>query len=210
MDKKTTIILSVISVLTLLSALFGATFSYFTTKVNVENLDPVEIKTSTVGTFALQSGSNINLQVTGEDMAETNQDSINPVKTAQNETPIYANVKTTNDGGRVVCTYKIIYRATSIYTKSTANTTNAKEFTISGIESTENLTIPETSLVDQTEVILLNNISITASGINQTTTQNWTFTIGYYNQDFVQDEHKDETFGGTIDLEKIRCLAYKD
>ncbi len=70
MDKKNTMLLTVIAVATLLVAVVGATFAYFTA-VNVDNASTTAATTvEDVGLVSLSSGQALHLDVTAEDFSK--------------------------------------------------------------------------------------------------------------------------------------------
>lgn len=77
MDKKNTMLLTVIAVATLLVAVVGATFAYFAIGATAENNAKTTITGSTenaqVGTVALTGNNDINMALTAEDMSLANK-----------------------------------------------------------------------------------------------------------------------------------------
>ena len=73
MDKKNTMLLTVIAVATLLVAVVGATFAYFSVYAVDENMSAtnVDATVETVGTVTLSGGGAIDELITAADMAES-------------------------------------------------------------------------------------------------------------------------------------------
>ncbi len=76
MDKKNTILLTVIAVATLLVAVVGATFAYFSVTVSQDgNTTTVTAKAGEVGSVAIKgSQDSFTLEVTADDMAQPSMD----------------------------------------------------------------------------------------------------------------------------------------
>ena len=77
MDKKNTMLLTVIAVATLLVAVVGATFAYFAIGATVENNAKTTITGGTegadVGSVALKGASSLKLKLSAEDMSLANK-----------------------------------------------------------------------------------------------------------------------------------------
>ena len=72
MDKKNTMLLTVIAVATLLVAVVGATFAYFTVSADSTTATTsVVTKVEAVGTVAVADGSDLKLDITAAQMSET-------------------------------------------------------------------------------------------------------------------------------------------
>lgn len=72
MDKKNTMLLTVIAVATLLVAVVGATFAYFTaSNTNSTTNTTTTVTTEQVGTVTLSGGETLGIELSAADMAET-------------------------------------------------------------------------------------------------------------------------------------------
>ena len=71
MDKKNTMLLTVIAVSTLLVAVVGATFAYFSVYTGTPGATNIDATVETVGTVTLSGGGNLNLTVTAAQMAQS-------------------------------------------------------------------------------------------------------------------------------------------
>ena len=71
MDKKNTMLLTVIAVATLLVAVVGATFAYFSVSNSTVTGTTVDATVSQVGTVTLSGGADLDLTVTAADMAQS-------------------------------------------------------------------------------------------------------------------------------------------
>ena len=80
MDKKNTMLLTVIAVATLLVAVVGATFAYFAISTDEGANSKTTITGNTqeaqVGSVALKGNQNLAMKLTAEDMSKANQDNV--------------------------------------------------------------------------------------------------------------------------------------
>ena len=71
MDKKNTMLLTVIAVATLLVAVVGATFAYFSVSNSTANATTVDATVEQVGTVTLSGGADLDITITAAQMAES-------------------------------------------------------------------------------------------------------------------------------------------
>lgn len=115
MDKKNTILLTVIAIATLLVAVVGATFAYFATTQNVNANIPANVTTAgTAASFTSQSNGDITITVDANEMQQAQGDD-NNVITGLRDDDAYLEVQlgAAQDGKSSVCTYDIIFTWTS-------------------------------------------------------------------------------------------------
>ncbi len=87
-DKKNTMILTIVAVATLLVAVVGATFAYFSTGIGGSSTTKATVTTATPGSIIIDGGGEtLTLKVSVSDMSPTNQGkkyyALNSVDTAQ-------------------------------------------------------------------------------------------------------------------------------
>ena len=147
MDKKNTMLLTVIAVATLLVAVVGATFAYFSVSQVADDFTDttVDVEVEDVGMVTLSGGDTLSLEVSAEDMAKGNSPAQYHAENATGATT--AKVATvTLDGGADNVVYNCRFSLTVTNTS-----------TMSGLVSTDggvNLTVdsiatitPNTGLV---------------------------------------------------------------
>lgn len=77
MDKKNTMLLTVIAVATLLVAVVGATFAYFSVNAGDESVTNATVTTPKIGTVSLANvHPTLSLTLTAEDMAKSNENNV--------------------------------------------------------------------------------------------------------------------------------------
>lgn len=195
------------AVVVLIVMIFSAgafSYSYFT-PLNEEGLPDVDITGATLGNAIVNAGDKLTINVDSASMSFVQVDKTTPAITDKNDIPLSIVMNTTETGGILTCVYDIVYTPSEPYINSKANLLNEFEFTIKG-ESSNGKKITETNLGNVTQKLtLLSGHSTTLSGINKTTVEEFTFEIGYYNQDFSQNDNTDVTFGGDISIENLNC-----
>ncbi len=203
MDKK--IVIAIIILIIVLLSTITATYAYFTA-IGDGNLSKFKLESVEFGVAYSEAGSNINLLVDGLAMADTSINETVPAASATNTTPVRVILETTTDGGTLSCNYDIVYVPTVPYINSISNLSGAKEYTIQGVSDQNGKTLIETDLGNVTnELVLIDNSEISVTGVSKKLIENWTFTVSYYNQSFSQDDNRNKTFGGTIQLKNIEC-----
>jgi predicted ribosomally synthesized peptide with SipW-like signal peptide len=214
MERKNTILLTVIAVATLLVAVVGATFAYFTATGNVNSQSVVNVTTSTIDSV-YGGATNCTMNVTGADMSEADGTEAGVPKT---NTDCTLQIIATKDGANATpttCTYDITYTPGGNDTvgRSVANTANKKEFSLEGAAalstpangSMTTSSYAETDLYTlQSKTTIVNDATFTFTG---TTNLTWTWTLRFYNYNFNQNELADKKFGGTLAIENIICSA---
>ncbi len=209
MERKNTLLLTIIAVATLLVAVVGATFAYFTATGAASAASEVTVTTTSVDAITSTVG-NVAMEVTLADMQQANgsSDPGNLVyKDAFGNITIEIEPADTDER---TCTYDIVYTTTQPFTNSTTNTTNLNEFTISATgmhNSTNNAgTIAETSLSGVTgQINLASDLSFTFTG-GATQTLDWDFEVRFYNLAIDQSSRAGFTYGGEIKIDNIECV----
>ena len=102
---------------------------------------------------------------------------------------------------KVYCSYDLVYVPSTAYTPS-AGATNAglKEFTISG-ESNKHF-FSGVDVSGSSTVTLFSGIEMST---DSTISEQWSFTVKYYNLDVIQDNVIGKTFGGNIKVANTNC-----
>ncbi len=214
MERKNTLLLTVIAVATLLVAVVGATFAYFTATGADNAESAITTKTTSIDTVNT-SATPVNMEVTLQDMLEDDKD-LGEYKSADATLTIEAGTGT--GGGTNTCTYDIVYTPVNQqgFVNSSTNASNALEYTIQGTSSSSNATavitggtFAETSLhniTDTTPITLVNDATYAVSGIEQSGILTWTVQVRFYNQPFDQTENAGKTYGAMLSFENVACV----
>lgn len=220
-NRKNTVLLIVISVTTLLVAIVGATFAYFTASVGGEAQNKVEVTTSAYSSTFTAYSSPLNLDIKIEDMLEEiSSDDYSQYKSSESTASI--EMKKVY-GGVATCTYDLVYipseEGAFNYSAGNININKSKELTISGNSTvsganaseatTDSTSFAELDLAGiNSKTVLVDNASFTidATGeVEKNTTLTWTFEARFYNLSFDQGSNAEKSFGGIIGFENLDC-----
>lgn len=210
MEKKNTVLLTVIAVATLLVAVVGASFAYFA--VDATNNANVEVTTKTAGgsdVFSATGSKELSMDITNDEMMFTEE-----TKLADHIEDNTMNVSLKAGSGVASCDYYITYTATGeVYQPTVADTL---EYTIQGTDGTQ--TFEETNLdaaeknAERTTTFGPFTISNTyvEGGAQEATVQNWTFTNNFYNlandqSDTTGVNQLNKTYSGNLTVTGIDC-----
>ncbi len=207
--KGNTAMLTVIAIATLLVAVVGATFAYFSASTTNNASVTVQAETKAADTFEATGGANISLDVTAASMQKAaGKNDYTVIAATDSDNSMTVSLKA--GSGQATCTYDVVYTPTTAYT-TTANATaeSLREFDISGVSS-HNAAANNFSNVDaagSAAVTLKTGATITDSGASDTTAtvDTWTFTANYYNLAVDQSLAAGKTFGGTITVTNVSC-----
>ena len=178
MDKKNTMLLTVIAVATLLVAVVGATFAYFATATNnAKTTITGSTENAQVGTVALTGNESLTMNLTAEDMAKAHQDNLfyaNAGGTATMATEQKLTVgtaKLTGGSSGIVYSCNAVYSVS--YDDSEANINWQEGEGILKLYGDSNVTITEADTVTTTGIDLSN-----LKGQSQTVNVNFKLTGG--------------------------------
>lgn len=206
MEKKNTVLLTVIAIATLLVAVVGATFAYFASNSSSDAKATITTTTAkAVDLFTTTGNSTLELEVTNEKMAEALKGSV--ADTAEGT----IEVSLTAGSGTATCTYDLVYvpNTTSpnvAYTGSAARA-NALEYTLTVAGSK---TVEETNIDQFTDNIILNDVPISATVANVgdeavTEKHNYTLTAKFHNLATEQQDLVGQKYSGTVEVADVHC-----
>ena len=117
MEKKNTLLLTVIAVATLLVAVVGATFAYFGS-FSTDNIQPANVNVTT------GSGQSVVFKTTGKDMIYTVPDKnmgagegTELVEAGKGDGSLTVSLSAGTTEATTTCTYDVVYTGTPVYTK---------------------------------------------------------------------------------------------
>ena len=205
MDKKNTLLLTVIAIATLLVAVVGATFAYFAT--NTESATGnvgVTANTAAGGSSVFTAtGNTIDLDITAADMQQSAV-AEGTAKASDNATLTVS--YTSGSENETSCTYNVYYKwsnGSSTYTPVTSGT-SIKEFTyaVSG-----DMTVAETNFVatDAAEHQLGTQQTITNDSVDTPSTKSYTIEAKFYNLNADQSTNQDASFQLEFYVDNIVC-----
>jgi predicted ribosomally synthesized peptide with SipW-like signal peptide len=222
MERKNTVLLTVIAVATLLVAVIGATFAYFTATVSGTAQNTVQVTTSSIDTVNTTAAA-LALNVTLQDMlkGDGNSDfSVSKSSTAQ----LTITASTGTGGGTNTCTYDLFYEPhadnhndvggyTTPFTYATGNTGSLKELTLTGAAVKGGAGVASTTTFAEKDLAnisaktkLVTGATFAITGVSASDTLTWTITAKYYNLGVDQTSNAGKTFGGNFGFENVSCV----
>lgn len=217
-NKKNTILLTVIAVATLLVAVVGATFAYFTASGAQETTGKVTVSTGTAASseFGVINALNLYADATtfAKDKGDVTGETTGSVKwTAPGATQGH----TPDEAERSFCYTAALNITANTFTVSAANTEKLNELEFTAKKGSTVL-LDKVSLVDlDTKVGKTGSINIptTAGGSEYThkliadagasLTDEWTITVTLKNLDMNQNENTGKQLTGQIAFTKVNC-----
>ncbi|MFI3260343.1 MAG: hypothetical protein R3Y13_01345 [bacterium] len=207
MERKNTMLLTVIAIATLLVAVVGATFAYFTAAGTLTAASTVTVATESLNS-ATSGAEALNMTIALADMLEANSTD-NPVAVTK-DVDLTIEASTGSGGGQFLCTYDLIYSpdADAYYT----NTGAGLELSLSGAAAIDgdgtltNTSFNEVSIAGSSDITLVSGAEFALDGIDQEGKLIWTVTANYYNRDYDQSAAAGTTYTGVIKFD-VSCVV---
>lgn len=184
MEKRNTILLTVIAVATLLVAVVGATFAYFAQSGDYNGTANLTANTAGASSEFIAVGSDITLQVPAANMVEANKGNQVTTQTANDAIKVSFKAGTNEP---LSCSYQLYYEWNSGEYEMTTGAVGDKEFTytISKVQNDDNTTTPTTGyteLVSETNFVKSTTSGKTNVGTKQSISNNspTTATVDHY------------------------------
>ena len=217
-NKKNTILLTVIAVATLLVAVVGATFAYFTAQGGTETSANVTVSTGTAASSEFGTIDPLNIYADATTFAEGAGDVTDDTTgTVKWTAPGAVGNKVPSVADRSFCYTASLNITVNTFTVSAANTENLNELEFTAKKG-ETVLLDKISLVDfDTKVGKTGTIKIptTANGSEYThklvadagasVTDNWTITVTLKNLAMNQNENTGKQLTGQIAFTKTNC-----
>ncbi len=215
-SSDNSIMLTIIAIATLLVAVIGATFAFFSTGINNEAqvMIKAETRSSEMADVFTSTGTPvINLLVTGEQMQQSmgNDNHLVIANSALSDGNVVVSLKA--GSGIATCTYNIVYNPvkeflTTPLVASKDELINKKEFVIFGDSSIDTNDFEDIDVAGPVgiPITLKSGAVITDSGSdNISTEETWLFTAKFYNLGTDQSYNSNKSFGGTISITDVNC-----
>ena len=217
-NKKNTILLTVIAVATLLVAVVGATFAYFTAQGGTGTSANVTVTTGTAASSEFGTFGAINIYADATTFAKGKPDATGTTTGTVSWTAPGATTTTTpSEADRSFCYTASLNITANTFTVSAANTENLNELEFTAKKG-DTVLLDKISLVDfDTKVGKTGTIQIptTANGSEYThklvadagasVTDNWTITVTLKNLAMNQNENTGKQLTGQIAFTKTNC-----
>ena len=217
-NKKNTILLTVIAVATLLVAVVGATFAYFTASGAQGTTGNVTVSTGTAASSEFGVITALNLYADATTFAQGGDDVTGETTgTVKWTAPGATQGHTPDEAERSFCYTAALNITANTFTVSVANTEKLNELEFTAKKG-DTVLLDKVSLVDfDTKVGKTGSINIptTAGGSEYThkliadagasLTDNWTITVTLKNLDMNQNENTGKQLTGQIAFTKVNC-----
>ncbi len=217
-NKKNTILLTVIAVATLLVAVVGATFAYFTASGAQGTTGAVTVSTGTAASSEFGVIKALNLYADASTFAQGGKDVTGETTGSVKWTaPGATSTTTPSEADRSFCYTAALNITTNTFTVSVANTEKLNELEFTAKKG-EKVLLDKVSLVDfDTKAGKTGSINIptTAGGSEYThkliadagasLTDEWTITVTLKNLDMNQNENTGKQLTGQIAFTKVSC-----
>mgnify|MGYP006889103639 FL=1 len=217
-NKKNTILLTVIAVATLLVAVVGATFAYFTASGAQGTTGNVTVSTGTAASSEFGVIKALNLYADASTFAQGGDDVTGETTgTVKWTAPGATSTTTPSEADRSFCYTAALNITTNTFTVSVANTEKLNELEFTAKKG-DVVLLDKVSLVDMdTKAGKTGSINIptTANGSEYThklvadagasLTDNWTITVTLKNLDMNQNENTGKQLTGQIAFTKVKC-----
>ena len=217
-NKKNTILLTVIAVATLLVAVVGATFAYFSAAGGTGTTGNVTVSTGTAASSEFGTMNAINLYADASTFAEGGKDVTgSSTGTVKWTAPGAAGTVTPSLADRTFCYTAALEITANTFVKSAANATNVNELEFTAVKGTE-------TIIDKQSLVTLATGKAVTGTINIPTTKggtdmkhtlvaeagdsvsdSWTITVTLKNQAFNQNDNAGKQFTGVIRFNKTTC-----
>ena len=217
-NKKNTILLTVIAVATLLVAVVGATFAYFTAQGGTGTSANVTVTTGTAASSDFGTFGAINIYADASTFAKGKPDATGTTTGTVSWTAPGATTTTTpSEADRSFCYTASLNITANTFTVSAANTENLNELEFTAKKG-DTVLLDKVSLVDfDTKTGKTGTIQIptTVNGSEYThklvadagasVTDNWTITVTLKNLAMNQNENTGKQLTGQIAFTKTNC-----
>ena len=217
-NKKNTILLTVIAVATLLVAVVGATFAYFSAAGGTGTTGNVTVSTGTAASSEFGTMAAINIYADATTFAEGKGDATGSSNGSVKWTaPGASGTATPSEADRTFCYTAALEITANTFVKSAANTDNVNELEFTAVKGTTTI-IDKQSLVNLTTgkgVTETINIPTTKGGTDMkhklvaaagaSVSDSWTITVTLKNQAFNQNDNAGKQFTGVIKFNKTTC-----
>ena len=223
-NRKNTILLTVIAVATLLVAVVGATFAFFTASGSSTTKGDVTVSTGTAGSSSFGTLTAINIYADATTFNETAGGTAEGLRahTGSSEgtvswtAPGASGTATPSEADRTLCYTATLAVTANTFVKSEANTTGAAELEFTAVKTPAGGNA--TTLIDKMDITTTKTdvkIPTTAGGTDythklmpdagKTLSDSWKLTVTLVNLGVNQNDNAGKQFTGVIKFDKTTC-----
>ncbi len=211
-NKKNTILLTVIAVATLLVAVVGATFAYFTAQGGSTSQADIIVKTGTAASSAFGTYTAISIYADQNNFAEDKGDQTgSSTGTVTWTAPGATDKYTPTEAERTMCYTATLNVTGNTFVVSSKNTTGDPELVFTAQKGSTKVIEDMNITTTKSDV----QIPTTAGGTDykhkliaeagKTATENWTLTVTLKNLAVDQNDNTGKSFSGAVKFTKVDC-----
>lgn len=187
----------------LIVLVFSATFAYFSMQINNDsNLTyNITVNGNLNVTYMLTGGSDLSLDINPSDLNSGGE-----IEYVQNTADTdYVMLNNNSGHGNVTCSYEIWYEPTTIFHNSATNVGNETELALVGEDVSKNNTGFTFDLNNISAATKVKDGYIFTNSPTTTMTENWQFSIRYFNINANQNANIGSSFGGKVYFKSTGC-----
>lgn len=211
-NKKNTVLLTVIAVATLLVAVVGATFAYFSAQGGSGSSANVTVVTGTAASANLGTFSAINIYADQENFAQGKGDQVGTSTGSVSYTAVGATDKyTPTEEERTFCYSATLNVTANTFVVSSTNTTGAAELTFSAKKGSTvlidemDITTTKTDVKIPTAKDGSTYIHKITPAAGDTEADAWVLTVTLHNLDVDQNDNTGKAFTGAVKFDQVDC-----
>lgn len=222
-NKKNTILLTVIAVATLLVAVVGATFAYFTAQGGTASQADVVVQTGKAGSSSLSTFKAISIYADATNFNQTDKQSQSGESTGTVAwtAPTSTTGSTVSEADRSMCYTATLSITNNTFVYSSTNTAHDAELTFTAkrndvvLVENRDITTEGNAGVATSEKPVEVKIPTTKGGTDytfklvpaagETITDAWTLSVTLVNLDADQNDNTGKNFAGAVKFTKVSC-----
>ena len=208
MEKRNTLLLTVIAIATLLVAVVGATFAYFANNATITNAANLTATTASSSSSFISTGAELSMNVTAGNMSQARGTAGGNLAATSTQTGHFNVTFTAGTSESLTCTYDIVYEWDATdhdYTKTSG--ISGDEFTYEVASSGNANFKTATQIVNgsTTGAQTIGSDSITDNHTTGGTTKEYTITTKFYNFDVDQNGNSGKTWKIKFYVTNVQC-----
>lgn len=212
MEKKNTILLTVIAVATLLVAVVGATFAYFTAQGGTSSTANVTVSTGTAGSSTLSTFDAINIYADATNFAQNAGNRTGTSSGTVSWTAPGASAGSTpSEAERSFCYTAALSVTKNDFNYSSTNTDKAAELTLTAkkndvvVLDAKDITVGTATVNIPTEKDGSTNTHKLVTTAGDTVSDKWELTVTLVNLGVDQNDNTSKQFSGAVKFTKTDC-----
>ena len=212
--KKNTILLTVIAIATLLVAVVGATFAYFTAQGGAASEAKVTVSTGTAGESSLGTFKAINIYADATNFGQ-GKESLSDTSTGTVvwTAPGASSGSTPSEAERSFCYTAKLNVTSNTFVYSSTNTTHAAELTLKA-EKNGTVVLEDRDITTGTAEVVIpttkggtDTVHKLVAEAGKNASDSWSLTVTLVNLGVDQNDNTSKQFSGAVKFDKTTCPA---